>query len=179
MIYALAGRRIDLPNAERARFPMRNLELVRTRLRTLFEGHTHETLVCSAACGADLLALEVAGELAWRRRVILPFARERFRETSVTDRPGDWGRLYDQVLDAVQSARDLLIESTPAAKDPYAFATDRILEEAAILAAKSGESPVAVVVWEGDPRDSNDLTKEFAALARERGMEVLQVSTLE
>ena len=145
----------------------------------MFEGHGHETLVCSAACGADLLALEVAGMLSWRRRVILPFGRERFRQTSVTDRPGDWGKLYDRVLDAVQDAGDLLIESVPAGRDPYTFATGRILDEAGRLAVDSGENPVAVVVWDGGAGKPGDFTGEFAALARERGMAVLDVSTLE
>jgi hypothetical protein len=65
--------------------------------------------VCSAACGADLLALIVAGQLGLHRRVVLPFAPERFRETSVTDRAWDWGLEYDQVIAAVRAENDLVI----------------------------------------------------------------------
>ena len=32
------------------------------------------------------------------RYVLLPAQPEQFRKTSVTDRPGDWGTLYDKVL---------------------------------------------------------------------------------
>ena len=91
MIVALAGRRIDKPDADAPRFPLTSVDLVRGRLHHLLSVKKVTTLVCSAACGADLLALAAARDLGIRRRVILPFTRERFRVTSVVDRPGDWG----------------------------------------------------------------------------------------
>ena len=68
-----------------------------------------QVVVSSAACGADLLALEQAGGLGLRRRVVIPFDRERFRAGSVVDRPGDWGGLYDSILDAVGAQGDLVV----------------------------------------------------------------------
>ena len=62
-----------------------------------------KALVSSAARGADLLALEEAGNLGMRRRCIPPFNRKRFRETSVVDQPGDWGNLYERIVDAVEA----------------------------------------------------------------------------
>jgi hypothetical protein len=44
------------------------------RLRRFFHEQEASALVGSAACGADLLALEIAGELSLRRRVILAHA---------------------------------------------------------------------------------------------------------
>ena len=90
-VVALAGRRIDLPEAQVPRFPLENVQEVGRRIcEALYEMHA-VALVCSAACGADLVALEQAKQLGLRRRIVLPFAPERFRETSVVDRPGDWG----------------------------------------------------------------------------------------
>jgi hypothetical protein len=43
-----------------------------------------DSLVCSAACGADLNALEIALERDLSVDVILPTDRETFRQTSVT-----------------------------------------------------------------------------------------------
>jgi len=95
-VVALAGRRIDLPEAPVPRFPLENVQEVGRRVcEALYEMHA-VALVCSAACGADLVALEQAKHLGLRRRVVLPFAPERFRETSVVDRPGNWGSLYDR-----------------------------------------------------------------------------------
>jgi hypothetical protein len=179
MIFALAGRRIDLPHAQPVRFPSRNVALVRGRLDALFARYPGGTLICSAACGADLLALEAAGERGWRRRVVLPFPREKFRETSVADRPGEWSALYDRVLDEVESVGDLIVEFAPQGQDAYAFANDRILEEAGRLAATSGERPTAIVVWDGRDRGPGDLTSGFAAAAAQRASTVLHLSTLE
>ena len=107
MIIALAGRRVDPADAKEQRFPLDNVESVRTRARAVLKKLGATALVSSAAWGADLIALSEAGQLGLRRRVILPFERRRFRETSVTDRPGEWGPLYDQVLDAVEAAGKL------------------------------------------------------------------------
>jgi hypothetical protein len=117
---ALAGRRIDAADAEEPRFPLASVVLVRERLRDLFVRRGASTLVCSAACGADLVALEAAEQLGLRRRVVLPFAAERFRETSVTDRPGDWGLLYDRAIEAVQRVGDLIVlEDVGEERDAY------------------------------------------------------------
>lgn len=110
--------------------------------------------------------------------MILPFDRNRFRGISVTDRPGDWGTLYDLILDEVEPAGDLLIEPPPAGTNAYAFASNGILEEAGRMAAASGEGQTAVVVWDGRDGGPGDLTKGFATAAQERGLTVLQVSTL-
>ena len=80
--------------------------MVEDGVRNCFEKGVR-VLVCSAASGADLLALGVASEMGIRRRVLLPFARALFRETSVADRPGDWGERYDRVLNEVRTAARL------------------------------------------------------------------------
>jgi hypothetical protein len=46
----------------------------------------HKRPNSSAACGADIIASEVASEIGLRRRIVLPFARDLFRETSANDR---------------------------------------------------------------------------------------------
>src|SRR3977135_3523481 len=109
MIVALAGRRIDTPDADSPRFPLSSIEVVRGQLHKLLSEKEATALVCSAACGADLLALSVAGDLGIRRRVVLPFTREHFRETSVVDRPGDWGSLFDAICEGVSEQGDRVI----------------------------------------------------------------------
>ena len=50
-------------------------------------------VVSSAACGGDLLALEAASSARIPTRIVLPFAADKFRKTSVIDRPDPayWG----------------------------------------------------------------------------------------
>src|ERR1700694_1562252 len=109
MIIALAGRRIDAPDAPAPRFPLWNVEIVRRRVRDVLESEGATALATSAASGADLLAQSEARQLGLRRRVILPFDRERFLKSSVIDRPGDWAPPYHQLLDAVTAAGDLVV----------------------------------------------------------------------
>jgi hypothetical protein len=179
MIIALAGRRIDAAGAETPRFPSENIELVRGRLRDLFERNEAKALVSSAACGADLLALQEAETLGMRRRVVLPFDRRRFRETSVVDRPGDWGNLYDRIVDQVEATGDLVILSL-GSDDANAFnaANGAILDEAMALWRELKLQTIGVLVWDGSPRGEEDLTRSFGDEARARGFSVIEIKTL-
>ena len=178
MIIALAGRRVDSPDAKTSRFPLENVHRVRTRLRALLEECGATVVVSSAACGADLIALSEAGKLGLRRKVVLPFERKRFRETSVTDRPGEWGTIYDQVLDAVDAAGDLVVLQNSSDDEAYAAANGAILKEAVALAKAVNESAIAVLIWDGVSRGDHDLTEEFAARARDCGLAVTEVQTI-
>jgi hypothetical protein len=179
-ILALAGRRIDAPDAT-PRFPLERVSKVKEKLRHAFAQHAASALVCSAACGSDLLALDAAGELGLRRRVVLPFEAERFRETSVIDRPGPWGDLYDRIVAAVGDAGELVVlEDAGEGSEAYAAATEKIIDEAIALAsAEPTARPLAVRVWEGRSRGAGDMTEHFGRLAQERGLPVLDILTLE
>ena len=178
MIIGLSGRRIDKEGARPPHFPLANVEFVRQRLRTLLQEEAVTGIVSSAACGADLLALNEAIGLGIRCRVVLPFDRERFRETSVLDRPGDW-RFYDSVIDKVASSNDL-ITLAPALDDETAYqaANRAILDEAVEMGRSTSEEMRALLVWDGRSRGSGDLTEAFGVAAKQRGLDVLEVFTL-
>ncbi|HEV7266138.1 MAG TPA: hypothetical protein VGN83_14640 [Falsiroseomonas sp.] len=180
-VIALAGRRVDAPGTNPPRFPLGSVPLVRQRLAEVLAVEGGKVLVCSAACGADLLALEEAERLGLRHRVVLPFAPERFRETSVVDRPGDWGPAFDRLVAAADTAGDLVVLECGDGEAAYAAANEAIVREAQALAARAGDAPrrlVAVVVWEGAARDGSDATQGFRELAAEAGFEQRSVPTL-
>ena len=177
-IAALAGRRIDAADAAAPRFPLANVGRVRERLEALLRAQCSTALVCSAACGADLLALDVAGGLGLRRRVVLPFAPERFRETSVTDRPGDWGPLFDRIIGEAAAAGDVVMLGLDEGDDAtYAAANEAILNEAERLAGAGPSDAIAIIAWEGGSRGEGDLTEAFASSARPRGHAIFEVPT--
>lgn len=177
MILALAGRRIDSNDADEVRFPLRNVGRVSRAVETLFSQNGVTALVTSAACGADLIGLSEAGKLGVRRRVVLPFGREKFRAESVVDRPGEWGRLYDMILDDVSTTGDLVIRAGPSGGDPYVASNLAILDEAIALGSQRNEEVAAVIVWDGTPRGEPDYTADFGERSRERGMRVFEVRT--
>lgn len=184
-VAALAGRRIDEPNAVGERFPLRNVSSVRRRLSEVFRSDSVSSLVCSAACGADLIALEEAGRLGIRRRVVLPFDVARFRETSVLDRPGSWGEVFDHIVGEVRGVGDLVIlPGEPKHKDVYELVTRTIIRQALALCRPENSSetipqmPLAIVVWEGAERGPDDATESFRRLASEQGFESRTVLTV-
>lgn len=178
MILALAGRRIDAAGDSPPRFPVQNIERVSRALRDLLSRDNVSALVSSAACGADLIALSEAGKLGVRRRVVLPFGRERFRKDSVVDRPGEWGGLFDAVLSDLEAMGDVVVIEVPNGADAFTTASLRILDEAVAIGKERREMVAAAMVWDGVPRGDDDYTAAFGKEARRRGIEVLEISTL-
>lgn len=173
-VAALAGRRIDAPGAVPPRFPLARAAAVKAALAEAFALHGVAELVCSAACGADLLALMAAQELGVRRRIILPFALGAFRRISVVDRPGDWGPFYDRLVADARATGDLIVlDGLPGDEEAYDRANRAIVGEAA-----SGDRPrLAILVWEGRARDASDATEGFRRLALGAGFRELTVPT--
>jgi hypothetical protein len=189
MIIALAGRRTDAANAPVARFPLEKSATVRERLLTTFKEQRATDLVASASCGADLLALAAAAELGMRCHIVLPFSPDEFRALSVVDRPGDWGNVFDQFIREVEAMGQLLLlgadSSTNAeALEEIFILTNRvILEKAQQLAGGTGDprpaqdDVLAVIVWEGQSRGNGDLTANFAVLAHDMAIPIIEVGT--
>lgn len=177
-VIALAGRRIDPEGADFRRFPLENQTIVRNRIRESLIELEAFMLVCSAAAGADLIALEVARQLGLRYRVVIPFSIEKFKATSVADRPGSWGTSYDSIVeDAAHQYELLVMEIDGEPIEAYRRVNETILEEAQTLATPDGEA-LALIVWEGRARNGNDLTAEFAQAAMRKSMRVSEISTL-
>jgi hypothetical protein len=185
-VIALAGRRIDPEPAEQPRFPFDCVVSVREAIAQRLRSERAHALVCSAACGADLLALEAAGELGIRTRIVLPFRADWFRRSSVVDRPRPefWGSLFDRVSSRARETDDL-VELNCAEDDnrAYSAANRAIIDEAMGLADGAHQrstpiSRVGMVVWEGAARGSGDATQEFADLARAAGFRIEEVRSL-
>jgi hypothetical protein len=175
----MAGRRIDGDDAHTPRFPLANVPAVQQRLQEQLVASGARALVSSAACGADLIALRTAGELQLDRRVVLPFDSARFRDTSVTDRGGDWGPVFDTVIADVRSKNELVTLSGGQEDDAaYAAANVRILDEAVWLGAAQQAEVLAMLVWEGASRGDDDLTAAFGREAGRRGLRVIEISTI-
>jgi hypothetical protein len=174
-VTALAGRRIDASDAKVARFPLSEVPRVRRELRELFIREEIEMLVCAAACGADLIALEQASELGIRCRIVLPFAVDEFRRSSVVDRPGEWGPLFDAVVESATLRNDLVlghhVENMHAA---FTLANERILQEASL---QTGRQLMAIVVWDGVSRGTDDVTAHFVTLASELNFAIRTIET--
>jgi hypothetical protein len=179
MIITLAGRRVDQGDARETRFPVNNATEVQQQIRAAFMKLNAQALVCAAACGADILALEVAGELGIRRHIVLPYDRLAFRASSVVDCPGDWGGRFDRIISDVEARKDLIVYDYDQDDDATYFATNHdILDNAEEIAQKMGEPLTVLVVWNGEPSGANDVTGHFLEEAKRRGLHVTSIGTL-
>lgn len=137
-------------------------------------------MISSAACGTDLIALEVGAELGLRRIVFLPHDPDIFRERSVLDRAPTWGSRYDRAIESVRTAGHLHNLGLAGTGDVlYRATNDAMLAEALRLAEASRLEAVAIVVWNGESRGPEDLTDHFRQMARIRSIPIDEVSTLE
>jgi hypothetical protein len=178
-VVVLAGRRIDAAEAEAPRFPARNLATVEERISELLRESDARVLVCAAACGADILALEAAGRMDIRRRVVLPYGRELFRKTSVDDRPGEWGARYDRLLDEIAARGDLVVLGFDQGDNTTYLATNSaIIDEACKIADAQQHEILAVIVWDKESRGEDDVTAAFRSEAVNRGLRVTDVRTI-
>lgn len=179
MIVALAGRRIDALDATAPHFPLANRDLVRQRLRDVFTDLGARVLVSSAACGGDLLALEIARALDVDRHIILPFGARRFRQRSVVDRPGDWGSLFDLIYrEAVAQKQVTTLRGHGGGHGAYEVVTDAILERALAIARERDSRVTAVIVWDLSAWRPEDLTARFLVRAAARHVPVREIPTI-
>ena len=178
-VVALTGRRIDAPGASVKRFPPSNASTVRARIREALERLAATALVSSAACGADLVALDAAGELGLRRRVVLPFAETRFRETSVVDRGAEFGPPFDRIIVEVKAHNDVVtLDGSDDDSAAYLAANVVILDEAEALGRAANSEVVVMLVREAWPGYTG-FDKQFADDARNRGLRVVEVASSE
>lgn len=186
-VVALSGRLVDAVGEANPRFPLECVPMVQDRIREVLKRTRARVLVCSAAGGADLLAMEVARELGLRVQVILPAPRRKFRKTSVEDRPGNWGEVFDRQMDlAEQEGATHRIKPVKTSEfDGYMSALTVILDQAAGCAnlTRKGEAAdipgriTALVVWDGQSSGEQDVTAAFLQQARDRRLSVREVIT--
>ncbi len=106
--------------------------------------------------------------------VLLPSGPETFRKSSVTDRPGNWSELYDQVLKTAQ----VEILKLPEGQEGYLETNLKLLDRGQQLAREKGVPAEALVIWDGISRGPDDVTAHFLHEAKSRKMTMLEISTV-
>lgn len=176
-VVVVAGRRIDAPDAAVTRFPLHNRDRIRQAIAFALGSEPVSAIISSGACGADLLALDAARDAGIRRRVILPFEIDRFKKTSVMDRPGDWAALFDGLVADADVHHDLVILTAGEGDQAFAATNLAILDEGERLATAANARRRALIVWDGASRGQDDLTDQFRVEAVARGWSIEEIRT--
>ncbi|RWO49213.1 hypothetical protein [Mesorhizobium sp.] len=152
---------------------MSEIARVRTEIAAALKRMGVDLLVGSAACGTDILGLQAAEAAGVKTRIVLPFEVERFRQNSVTDRPGDWAPEYDRLVANAAKRGDLDIVDTSNAEDPYLANNLAVMAKVDAARPKRG---VGIFVWNGIPKGPNDATANLQRLAKQAGFELVDIS---
>lgn len=179
MVASLAGRRIDAADADPLRFPESKEDAVTGRIAAMLTSSGATSLVCAAACGADLLALEAAQREGVEAHIVLPFETAEFRRSSVVDRGAAWGVTFDRLVAAASAHGAVKILGLDP-HDPHAYekTNEAILDEALALAGNDPKGVVALAVWDGEIPGRTDYTADFIDAARTRGIAVQSIPIL-
>ena len=135
---------------------------IRRRAEALFKTHNVGIVYGALAAGTDIILAETALKLGAELDIVLPFATERFIETSVRigDPPGfagKWEKRFRAVLDGSQGARSLTImdPTDPADRDldsyffyAFRYAAGCALQRAGVLQTRCR---LVVVSDDGEP----------------------------
>jgi len=136
--------------------------VIRQRAEEILAGHNVGIVYGALAAGTDIILAETALGLGAELDIVLPFATERFIETSVkigdpADQPGKWEKRFRAILDGSQGARSLTImdPTDPAERDldgyffyAFRYAAGCALQRAAMLQTRCR---LVAVAEDGEP----------------------------
>ncbi len=98
VVLAFAGHMVDAPDRATPRFPAALAPAVDAAIRDRLARLHAPIVYTSAACGADLIAIEAALDLGAEVNVLLPFNRDDFLRTSVAVGGDGWPQRFDAAL---------------------------------------------------------------------------------
>jgi tetratricopeptide (TPR) repeat protein len=149
-----AGHMIDAPDRATPRFPAAAIPGVRERIKAWLVSSCIRFSYCSAACGGDILFLEMAQSLGIETHVLLPFARDSFIQTSVKPGGDEWTKRFQAVLENAASVTVLNEDMPDFHASSYDFTNQMISARAASRAAAYDSPLLALALWDGQPGDS-------------------------
>ena len=147
---AFSGHVLDQPGSNR-RFPPEAEEIAKKEIAAALDEMGASCGYSSAACGTDILFLEIMIERGAETHIFLPFAKEEFIETSVRRAGGNWVSRFEAVLDQATSIHYVTKDGYNCEDTLYTFCNDVLLGFAAMRGRGMDENPRLLVFWDGQP----------------------------
>jgi hypothetical protein len=181
-VLVFAGHMVDLPERGEPRFPPELEPAAGEAVRGAVAGLLREfpgqriLALSAAARGGDILFIEACRALGVPHLVCLPFAPERFLETSVEGAGAAWVARYREIL---ASAGDGVLvmpddDARPAREASAYVRFNRWLLE---LAEHLGDEHHLVALWDGEEGDGAGGTEELVRAVRAAGGRVIHVDS--
>lgn len=170
-VVVFCGHMTDAPGRAEARFPGALADPAAALFERTLGALNAAVLVCSAARGADLLALEVAARAGVERHILLPFAADAFIGCSIEPDPG--GQWRARFRDAVAAATTLQVLGSHAGAArgvDFELVNRAAIGTALLLADATGRTPLVLGYWDGRGGDGPGGTAAMLAAASARGL---------
>ncbi len=148
-IVACSGHLIDSPGKNR-RFPQEAEEIVRSKIEKKLSEIGATCGYSSAACGTDILFLEVMAERGGETHIFLPFRKDEFIQTSVQREGTDWIDRFEKVLDKATSVHYVTNEGYYQDDTLFSFCNDVMLGFTAMRGRGLNEDPHLLLFWDGN-----------------------------
>ena len=152
-IVACSGHLIDNPG-KRRRFPQEAEEIVRRKIDEKLDKLQATCGYSSAGCGTDLIFLEAMQERGGETHIFLPFAKDKFIQTSVHRAGTDWTSRFEKALDYATSVHYVTNEGYYGDDTLFSFCNDVMLGFAAMRGRGLNEDPNLLLFWDGNPGET-------------------------
>ena len=175
-VLVFTGHMIDAPGRDEPRFPPHMAEEVRRRIRSKIESLRPAAAYGSAACGADILCLEVVRELGGELHIVLPFPAEQFRSESVEFcKQGDWGERFQRLLDDASEVMVISEKPPPCGASTFEYA-NLVMTGLARLRSQVLDTKLhGIAIWDGSIAGDVGGTSTVVGMWRRYGVVTEQV----
>ncbi|WEG10084.1 hypothetical protein PU630_05905 [Microbacterium horticulturae] len=169
VIIVYAGVQADEPEREVPRLPADAEDALLARIKGLLQSLQPSLLVGALASGADILFARAALSEGIPLRVLLPFAKEDFRRTSVELRGEPWTSHFDRIV--ADKAVELVEGAQPVEETAAAFNEHNLtmLDDARTLAEDTDERVWVLTIRPAPAEGAPTVTDDLVLRAEERG----------
>lgn len=174
-VLVFTGHMVDRPERSAARFPAAIEAGVREAIRSRLAALQPLAVYGSAACGADLLCLEVARELGAETHIVLPFPPAAFRRASVDFAGGDWGDRFERALAGADSVTIASDHQASGSVATFEYANLILTGMGALRAQLLQTELRALAVWDPSAPGLSGGAAALTALWQAQGLPVEQV----
>jgi tetratricopeptide (TPR) repeat protein len=176
-VLVFTGHMIDAPGRAEPRFPQQMEEEVRRRIRSKIERLRPAAAYGSAACGADILCLEVVKELGGELHIVLPFPAEQFRSESVEFcGQGDWGDRFQRLLDDASEVMVISEKPPPSGASTFEYANLVMTGLARLRSQVLDTNLHGIAIWDGSIAGDVGGTSSVVDMWRHYGVATEQVN---
>lgn len=179
-VFLFSGHMIDAPDRPEPRFPAAQEPTAAAAIgRQLDElgAAPADLAICSGACGGDLLFAEACLARGLRVEIYLPFAVEKFLETSVNFAGAQWRARFCAVTGHAHARLFIMPEElgpTPADGEPFSRVNLWMLYTAQAWGA---DKTRFICLWNGQAGDGPGGTKHLIDAVQERQGQVYILNT--